>query len=82
MRTIEDQVAVEATVTEQVGVTVFGSVTAEVDCCFPRRDSRLLARQMTQAMLMGLERRNCRTLAEALGHPARTGFSTLSPGDP
>ncbi|MFF3128593.1 transposase [Streptomyces sp. NPDC057908] len=42
---------------------------AEVACCFPRRDSRLLARQMTQAMLMELERRNCWTLAEALGHP-------------
>ncbi|MFD4941424.1 IS701 family transposase [Streptomyces sp. NPDC058239] len=68
MRTIKDQVAVEATTTEQVWATVFGAVMAEVACCFPRLDSRLLARQMTQAMLMELERRNCWTLAEALGH--------------
>ncbi|MGP3985848.1 transposase [Streptomyces sp. 3N207] len=42
---------------------------AEVACCFPRRDWRLPARQMTQAMLMELERRNCWTLAEAPGRP-------------
>ena len=41
---------------------------AEVAASFPRRDSRLLGREMTEAMLTELERRNCWTLAEALGH--------------
>lgn len=41
---------------------------AAVAVCFPRRDSRMLGRAMTQGMLMELERRNCWTLAEALGH--------------
>jgi len=47
---------------------VFGDVMAQVADCFPRRDSRLLAREAVQAMLMELERRNCWSLAEALGH--------------
>ncbi|WP_443078019.1 transposase [Streptomyces sp. NBC_01450] len=41
---------------------------AAVAACFPRRESRLLARDMAEAMLTGLETRNCWTLAEALGH--------------
>ncbi|MGW1160513.1 transposase [Streptomyces sp. NPDC002519] len=41
---------------------------AQVADCFPRRDSRLLAGEAVQAMLMELERRNCWSLAEALGH--------------
>ncbi|MFJ9714291.1 transposase [Streptomyces sp. NPDC101234] len=41
---------------------------AAVAGCFPRRESRLLARDMTEAILTGLETRNCWTLAEALGH--------------
>lgn len=61
-------VAVQATVAGQAWTTAFGALMAEVAGCFPRRDSRLLAREMTQAMLMELERRNCWTLAEALGH--------------
>ncbi|MFE7042221.1 IS701 family transposase [Streptomyces atratus] len=68
MTTFNDQVAVEATIAERVWRTAFGALMAEVADCFPRRDSRLLAREMTEAMLMELERRNCWTLAEALGH--------------
>ncbi|MFC9626182.1 transposase [Streptomyces sp. NPDC056930] len=63
-----DQASVEATIAERVWRTAFGALMAEVADCFPRRDSRLLAREMTEAMLMELERRNCWTLAEALGH--------------
>jgi hypothetical protein len=70
VRTIKDQAAVEATRAEQVAATVIGAVIAEVACGFPRRDSRLPARQMTQTMLVELERRNCWTLAGALGRPA------------
>lgn len=60
--------AVQATIAEQAWAEAFGALMAEVAGCFPRRDSRLLAREMTRAMLMELERRNCWTLAEALGH--------------
>lgn len=35
---------------------------------FPRGESRLLARDRAEAMLTGLETRNCWKLAEALGH--------------
>ncbi|MFD4510837.1 transposase [Streptomyces sp. NPDC058457] len=41
---------------------------AAVAGCFPLRESRLLARDVTEAMLTGLETRNCWTPAEALGH--------------
>jgi SRSO17 transposase len=36
--------------------------------CFPRRETRQTFREMTEAMLMGVARANCWTLAEALGH--------------
>jgi len=36
--------------------------------CFPRREIRQTLREVTEAVLMGLERINCWTLAEALGH--------------
>jgi len=61
-------VAAEATIAEQAWAEAFGAVMEQVAGCFPRRDSRLLAREMTAAMLMELERRNCWTPAEALGH--------------
>jgi SRSO17 transposase len=61
-------VAVEATIAQQEWTAAFGDVMAQVADCFPRRDSRLLAREAVQAMLMELERRNCWSLAEALGH--------------
>jgi SRSO17 transposase len=66
--TIKDQVAVEATIAERAWTAAFGSLMAAVAVCFPRRDSRMLGRSMTQGMLMELERRNCWTLAQALGH--------------
>ncbi|WP_307161034.1 hypothetical protein [Streptomyces rishiriensis] len=68
MTTIKDQVAVEAAIAERAWTTVFGSLMAAVAVCFPRRDSRMLGRTMTRGMLMELERRNCWTLAQALGH--------------
>ncbi|MDX3073672.1 IS701 family transposase [Streptomyces sp. MI02-7b] len=68
MKTIKNQVAVEATIAERAWKAAFGSLMAAVAVCFPRRDSRMLGRAMTQGMLMELERRNCWTLAEALGH--------------
>ena len=68
MKTIKNQVAVEATIAERVWTAAFGSLMAAVAVCFPRRDSRMLGRAMTQGMLMELERRNCWPLAEALGH--------------
>ncbi|QUQ65355.1 IS701-like element ISSav2 family transposase [Kutzneria sp. CA-103260] len=55
----------EATTADQVWRAAFGALMAD---CFPSRDSRLLAREMAEAMLIELERRNCWTLAEALGH--------------
>ena len=36
--------------------------------CFPRRETRQTFWEMTEAMLMGVERANCQPLAEALGH--------------
>jgi SRSO17 transposase len=36
--------------------------------CVPRRETRQTFREMTEAMLMGVARANCWTLAEALGH--------------
>ena len=36
--------------------------------CFPRRETRQTMREMTEAMLMDVQRVNCWTLAEALGH--------------
>jgi SRSO17 transposase len=68
VRTIKDQVAVEATIAERAWTAAFGSLMAAVAVCFPRRDSRMLGRAMTQGMLMELERRNCWTLAQALDH--------------
>ncbi|WP_266754266.1 transposase [Streptomyces phaeochromogenes] len=58
----------EATLAQQEWTAAFGDVMAQVADCFPRRDSRLLAREAVQAMLMELERRSCWSLAEALGH--------------
>ncbi|MFI8088598.1 IS701 family transposase [Streptomyces sp. NPDC086080] len=68
MKTIKNQVAVEATIAERVWTAAFGSLMAAAAVCFPRRDLRMLGRAMRQGMLMELERRNCWTLAEALGH--------------
>jgi SRSO17 transposase len=68
VKTTHDVVAVEATIAQQEWTAAFGDVMAQVADCFPRRDSRLLAREAVQAMLMELERRNCWSLAEALGH--------------
>jgi SRSO17 transposase len=36
--------------------------------CFPRRETRQTFREMTEAMLMGVARANCWTLAGGLGH--------------
>jgi len=46
----------------------FGALMDLVAGCFPRCETRRTMREMTEAVLMGLERINCWTLAEALGH--------------
>jgi hypothetical protein len=66
--TIKDQVAVEATIAQQAWMTAFGAAMGEIADCFPRPEPRLVAREMTEAMLMELDARNCWTLAEALRH--------------
>ncbi|WP_329538407.1 IS701 family transposase (plasmid) [Streptomyces sp. NBC_01450] len=68
MTTDQDAVAVGATIAGGVWSECFRAAMAAVAACFPRRESRLLARDMAEAMLTGLETRNCWTLAEALGH--------------
>jgi len=59
---------VEATVAQQVWQDGFGEMAGLVAGCFPRRETRQTFREMTEAMLMGVARANCWTLAEALGH--------------
>ncbi|MGW5434844.1 IS701 family transposase [Streptomyces sp. NPDC004059] len=68
MTTIKDQVAAEAAIAERAWTDVIGAAMAAVADCFTRREPRLLAREMCEAMLMELDTRNCWTLAEALGH--------------
>jgi hypothetical protein len=68
VRTNHDAVAEEVTVAGETWHECFGALMAAVASCLPRRESRLLAREMAQAMLSGLESRNCWTLAEAMGH--------------
>ncbi len=60
--------AVEATVAQQAWQDGFGEVMRRVADCFPRRETRQTMREMTEAMLMDVQRVNCWTLAEALGH--------------
>jgi SRSO17 transposase len=62
-------VAVEATVAQQRWRDSFGQVAELVAGCFPRRETRQTFREMTEAMLVGIARPNCWTLAQALGHP-------------
>jgi len=61
-------VAVEATVARAVWRDSFGAFMGLVADCFPRRESRQTLRETVEAVLMGLQRLNCWTLAEALGH--------------
>ncbi|MET7845940.1 IS701 family transposase [Streptomyces sp. NPDC005356] len=68
MTTFQNQVAAEATIAEQAWTAALGAVTEEIADCFERREPRALLREMTEAMLMELDTRNCWTLAEALGH--------------
>lgn len=59
----------EATVAQEVWRDGFGEVMGLVADCFPRRETRQTLREITEGMLMGVERANCWSLAEALGHP-------------
>ncbi|MFD5514367.1 IS701 family transposase, partial [Streptomyces sp. NPDC127051] len=68
MTTIQSAVAVEATVAQAVWAGGFGAFTGLVEGCFPRRETRQTLRETVEAVLMGLERLNCWTLAEVLGH--------------
>jgi hypothetical protein len=65
VKTIKDQVAVEAAIAEQAWTATLGAAMGEVAGCFPRREPRLLAREMAKGLLMELDTRNCWTLAEA-----------------
>ncbi|MDQ1024669.1 SRSO17 transposase [Streptomyces umbrinus] len=68
MTTFQNQVAAEATIAEQTWTAALGAVNEEIADCFERREPRAVVREMTEAMLMELDTRNCWTLAEALGH--------------
>ncbi|WP_409468959.1 IS701 family transposase [Streptomyces sp. HC307] len=68
MTTNQDAVAVEVTVAQAVWRDGFGAAMGLVADCFPRRETRRTLRETVEAVLMGLERINCWTLAEALGH--------------
>ncbi|MGH1552916.1 transposase [Streptomyces sp. L7] len=57
-----------ATIAKREWTGVIGAATAAVANCSTRRELRLLARGMCEAMLMELDTRKCWTLAEALGH--------------
>jgi SRSO17 transposase len=61
-------VAVEATVARAVWRDCFGAFMGLVADCFPRCESRQTLRETVEAVLMGLQRLNCWTLAEALEH--------------
>lgn len=65
---VSDQVAVEAAMAEREWTAALGAVTEEVADCFERREPRAVVQEMTEAMLVELDTRNCWTLAEALGH--------------
>lgn len=58
----------EVTVAQAVWRDGFRAFMGLVADCFPRRESRQTLRETVEAVLMGLERLNCWTLAEALGH--------------
>ena len=58
----------EVTVAQAVWRDGVGAFMGLVADCFPRRESRQTLRETVEAVLMGLERLNCWTLAEALGH--------------
>ena len=58
----------EATVAQAVWAGGFGAFMGLVADCFPRRESRQTLRETVEAVLAGLERINCWTLAEAIGH--------------
>ncbi|WP_431955320.1 transposase, partial [Actinacidiphila sp. bgisy167] len=68
MTTDPDAAAVEATVAQEVWRDGFGEVMGLMAGCFPRRETRQTFGEVVEAMLMGVERANCWTLAEALGH--------------
>jgi SRSO17 transposase len=47
---------------------VFEDLLGRLACSFPRRETRGTFREMTEGLLMELEKVNCWTLAEAIGH--------------
>jgi hypothetical protein len=64
----QEAAAAAATVSDdQPGVLLKG-LLGQVAGCFPRRETRQVAAQMVQGLLMELEDYNCWTLAEAAGH--------------
>lgn len=53
---------------EREWTAALGAVTEDVADCFGRREPRAVAQEMTEAMLVELDTRNCWTLAQAFGH--------------
>ncbi|MET7766769.1 hypothetical protein ABZS71_34110 [Streptomyces sp. NPDC005393] len=64
----QDVLAAEAAIAQREWTAALGGGDGAGRGLLPAADSRLLAREAVKAMLMELERRNCWSLAEALGH--------------
>ncbi|WP_181652142.1 hypothetical protein [Streptomyces sp. WAC00263] len=78
MTTYQDAVAVEATIAERAWGEAFGRAMRAVAGCFARREARATAAELVAGLLLEVDTRNCWTLAQVLGHRARTGCSTCS----
>ncbi|MGJ5803039.1 hypothetical protein ACSCB1_28500 [Streptomyces europaeiscabiei] len=76
MTTLQNQVAEEATIAEQARTAALGAVAEEIVDCFERREPWAILREMTEAMLVELDTRNCWTLAEDSATAVRIGCST------
>jgi SRSO17 transposase len=64
----QDTAAAAATVADAARTALLADLLEQVAGCFPRRETRQCCGQMLTGMLMELEDRNCRTIAEAAGH--------------
>ncbi|MGX1025345.1 hypothetical protein RKD38_000026 [Streptomyces ambofaciens] len=63
-----DQVATEVTIVEAAWRRLFGAAMLVIADCFVRREPRTTAAQFIEGLLAEVDTRNCRTLAQALGH--------------
>ena len=53
-------------IVEQAWTGALGAVTEEIEDCFERREPRALVREMTEAMLMERDKRDCWTSLKPL----------------